>query len=132
MDKTTLIKNEDPQHVPQESIEDPNTVFNKTENSAISKEFEDAGANVIANLGSVDDNLVERVKLSWRNVDVFANTNRGSICKRLCCKRNSDEPQIKQILFDGRADLKTCGFLCPTVNKLDPINFSTIQNIGSI
>lgn len=66
--------------------------------------YEDPGTNVIANVTSVGD-LREKVTLSWKNINVFVPQPRPSICKRLCCGDNDDEPRIKQILFDGKQKL---------------------------
>ena len=63
--------------------------------------YADPGTNVIANVTSVGD-LREKVTLSWKNINVFVPQPRPSICKRLCCGQKSDEPRIKQILFDGK------------------------------
>ena len=66
-----------------------------------STKYEDPGTNVIANVTSVGD-LREKVALSWKNINVFVPQPRPSICKRLCGGDKTDEPRIKQILFDGK------------------------------
>ncbi|KAK3733469.1 hypothetical protein QZH41_001786 [Actinostola sp. cb2023] len=56
--------------------------------------------NVVSSLVGDGGNL-KRTTLSWKGIDVFASIGRGSICKRLCSKGSTDEPKIKQLLFDG-------------------------------
>ena len=100
--RSSLVENE--VHASQDSVTlpaDQPGVTTPSGRLAISTDFTDPTANVIANVASVEV-LQERVELSWRKIDVFAKANRGSICKRLCCGNKSDEPQIKQILFDGK------------------------------
>ena len=63
--------------------------------------YEDPSTAVVANVTSVGD-LREKVTLSWKNINVFVPQPRASVCKRLCCGGNGDEPRIKQILFDGK------------------------------
>ena len=63
--------------------------------------YEDPSTAVIANVTSVGD-LKEKVTLSWKNINVFVPQPRASVCKRLCCGGDDDEPRIKQILFDGK------------------------------
>ncbi|KAK3733472.1 hypothetical protein QZH41_010829 [Actinostola sp. cb2023] len=55
--------------------------------------------NVVSSLVGDGGNL-KRTTLSWKGIDVFASIGRGSICKRLCSKGSTDEPKIKQLLFD--------------------------------
>ena len=69
--------------------------------AVISTNFKDPAVNVLANVMSVGD-LREHVTLGWKNVDVFVELSRASICRRACCGEASDEPQIKQILSDGQ------------------------------
>ena len=69
--------------------------------AVISTDFKDPAVNVLANVMSVGD-LREHVTLGWKNVDVFVQLPRASICRRACCGEASDEPQIKQILSDGQ------------------------------
>jgi len=57
--------------------------------------------NVVSSLVGDGGNL-KRTTLSWKGIDVFASIGRGSICKRLCSKGSTDEPKIKQLLFDGK------------------------------
>ena len=82
--------------------------------------YEGPGTNVIANVTSVGD-LREKVTLSWKNINVFVPQPRPSICKRLCCGDNDDEPRIKQILFDGKQKLASlalvAGIICKLFNK---------------
>lgn len=63
--------------------------------------YTDPGTDIIANVTSVE-NPRERVKLSWKNIDVFVPQPRPSVWKRLYCGGKDDEPEIKQILFDGK------------------------------
>lgn len=79
--------------------------------------YEGPGTNVIANVTSVGD-LREKVTLSWKNINVFVPQPRPSICKRLCCGDNDDEPRIKQILFDGKQRLASLALVTGIICKL--------------
>ena len=79
--------------------------------------YEGPGTNVIANVTSVGD-LREKVTLSWKNINVFVPQPRPSICKRLCCGDNDDEPRIKQILFDGKQRLASLALVAGIICKL--------------
>ena len=62
--------------------------------------YEDPSTNVVTSVGHLD--LIEKVTLSWEKINVFVPLPKASICRRLCCGVEDDEPRIKQILSDGK------------------------------
>ncbi|XP_073236643.1 protein white-like [Porites lutea] len=103
--------------------------------------YEGPGTNVIANVTSVGD-LREKVTLSWKNINVFVPQPRPSICKRLCCGDNDDEPRIKQILFDVNGKIEAGSLLAvmgasgagksTLMNVLAHRNIAQIQVTGTV
>lgn len=103
--------------------------------------YEGPGTNVIANVTSVGD-LREKVTLSWKNINVFVPQPRPSICKRLCCGDNDDEPRIKQILFDVNGKVEAGSLLAvmgasgagksTLMNVLAHRNIAQIQVTGTV